>query len=191
MTENSAELTMILIVMAGVMVARRMVLPALEYAGPSQPKGRTETWLLLVLVIAALVMVPIIDALVPWLEFSEFRFQGYIAWGGLAMGCAALAVFSLAEHARLRARRDNAPLMEYGIYRYIRHPLYSALLLGVATQWLLLQNWLAGLLATLAFAMVYLLRVPRDEQAMLERFGHRYLNYMDRTGALWPRLGRY
>lgn len=191
MTENFAELTMILIVMVGVVVARRMVVPAFEYAGSSQPQGRAESWLLLLLVIATLVMVPLIDALVPWLEFAEFRFQRYMAWGGLAMGCAALTVFILAEHARLQARRSGAPIMEYGIYRYIRHPLYSALLLGVGTQWLLLQNWLAGSLATLAFVLVYLLRVPRDEQVMLERFGHRYLSYMDRTGALWPRIGRY
>ena len=55
-------------------------------------------------------------------------------------------------------------------------------------QLLLSQNWLAGLAGLVTFGLVYLLRVPREEEQGLEKYGHHYLEYMEQTGELWPRL---
>jgi protein-S-isoprenylcysteine O-methyltransferase Ste14 len=39
------------------------------------------------------------------------------------------------------------------------------------------------------FAPLYLSRVPREEQMMLEQFGEVYRAYMRRTGRVFPRIG--
>jgi len=79
-------------------------------------------------------------------------------------------------------------LVSQGVYQVIRHPIYAALwLMGIA-QVFLLQNWIAGLSGLLASLLIRLLRVPREEQMMLDQFGETYYQYMQRTGGILPRL---
>jgi protein-S-isoprenylcysteine O-methyltransferase Ste14 len=60
-------------------------------------------------------------------------------------------------------------------------------LAGIA-QALLLHNWLAGLSGIVVFLLTYFLRVPREEQMMVERYGEAYRAYRARTGGVIPRL---
>jgi protein-S-isoprenylcysteine O-methyltransferase Ste14 len=53
---------------------------------------------------------------------------------------------------------------------------------------LLLQNWVAGWAGLALFTPLYVLRVPREEQMMLDRFGAEYRSYMNRTGRIVPQL---
>ena len=78
-------------------------------------------------------------------------------------------------------------LVTGGVYAHMRHPLYASLVLWAAAQPLLLQNLLAGFAGAMAALLIWLIRVPREERMMLERFGDRYRQYMARTGRLLPR----
>ena len=40
----------------------------------------------------------------------------------------------------------------------------------------------------MTFAILYLVRTPREEKMMCEVFGESYRDYMQRTGRLWPRF---
>ena len=86
--------------------------------------------------------------------------------------------------------RDGHNLVTTGVYKHVRHPMYSALWLIFSTYPLLLQNWIAGLSSVAGFAVLYFVRVPYEEQMMRERFGEEYVAYMQRSGRLLPRLGR-
>ena len=86
--------------------------------------------------------------------------------------------------------REEHSLVTQGVYRYTRHPMYAAHWLWGIAQALLLQNWIGGLSMLAAFIPLYLYRVPREEQMMLEHFGDEYRSYMDRAGGVVPRLGR-
>jgi protein-S-isoprenylcysteine O-methyltransferase Ste14 len=66
--------------------------------------------------------------------------------------------------------------------------MYAAHLLWGFAQALLLQNWIAGLAMLMFFLPVYLYRVPREEQMMIEHFGEEYRLYMSRSGRIIPRL---
>ncbi|MBI5567244.1 MAG: isoprenylcysteine carboxylmethyltransferase family protein [Chloroflexi bacterium] len=79
-------------------------------------------------------------------------------------------------------------LVTSGIYGVIRHPIYAAMWLWGAAQALLLSNWIAGLAALILFGLVYFVRVPREEQMMLDHFGDEYRAYMQRTGRAFPRF---
>lgn len=187
MTENAAELMLVLIVLVGLLVLKHPNLRTAEVERRATIQPDRESALLLILIVVTMVALPVVDTLVPWLEFADFRFFQGGAWAGLLIGAAAVWLFWRAEADQLKAEREARIVIDVGIYRYMRHPFYNAMLLWCLAQWLLLQNWLAGPAAAITFALVYAARVPRDELMLLERFGGRYLDYMERTGAFCPR----
>ena len=86
--------------------------------------------------------------------------------------------------------RENHELVTRGVYRFVRHPMYASIWLWALAQAMLLQNWLAGWSVLPAFALMYVLRTPREERLMCEKFGERYFAYMRQTGRLFPRWDR-
>jgi protein-S-isoprenylcysteine O-methyltransferase Ste14 len=52
----------------------------------------------------------------------------------------------------------------------------------------MLANWLAGWAVIPAFAAMYFIRTPREEQLMCAEFGEAYREYARRTGRLFPRF---
>lgn len=135
-----------------------------------------------------------------WLDRANYRWseQTKARAGGLGAALMGIAVLIFwRAHADLG--RNWSPTLEIaerqtlvtrGIYQYIRHPMYASQWVWSAGQMLLLQNWIAGPLGLLGFLPMYFLRVPREEQMMLEHFGDEYRDYMARTGRIFPRLGR-
>ena len=84
--------------------------------------------------------------------------------------------------------REGHGLVTGGVYRRVRHPMYTSSWMGALAQAMMLENWLAGLAVLPAFAAMYFIRLPREEAMMRERFGAEYDDYMKRTGRLVPRF---
>jgi len=141
-------------------------------------------------------VIPVLYVLTSWLDFADYHLP---TWAGLV----GAAIFALAlwlywrSHADLGGNwspllqiKEGHSLVTHGVYHYIRHPIYAADWLWGIAQALLLQNWIAGLAALASVLPVYLYRVPREEQMMLENFGEEYRLYVSRTGRVIPRLRR-
>jgi protein-S-isoprenylcysteine O-methyltransferase Ste14 len=78
-------------------------------------------------------------------------------------------------------------LIQSGPYAYMRHPIYTGLLVAVAGTALLIGEC-RGLVA-LVIAIFELSRKAAKEEALLaSEFGSRYQNYRQRTGFLIPRF---
>ncbi len=115
-----------------------------------------------------------------------------VAWLGLLPLAGALWLFrrSHADLGRnwsisLQMRPEHA-LVRSGVYRLIRHPMYSSFfLLGVA-QLLLLPNWFAGIAGLVGAGILFAFRVRREERMMLEFFGDEYRAYMAETKRIIP-----
>ena len=129
-----------------------------------------------------------------WLGFADYHLPAFIPWCGAVVMVIALWLFWRAHvdlglnwSITLEMRKDHE-LIVHGLYRRIRHPMYAAIFLFAVAQALLLQNWLAGWAGFVTFAILYLVRTPREEKMMCEFFGESYRDYMQRTGRLWPRL---
>lgn len=154
-------------------------------------RGLRETALILIAVIG-LGVVPgtYIATSIP--RFAAYTFQPVQAWLGLVIAIAALVLFHLTHRAlgrnwsvSLDVREDHR-LVTDGIYRRVRHPMYSAFWLWGVAQALLLPNWVAGVAGLVGFGILFFGRIAREEQMMLETFGEGYRLYMARTGRIFP-----
>ncbi|RDL46437.1 hypothetical protein BLJAPNOD_06631 [Ensifer sp. M14] len=84
--------------------------------------------------------------------------------------------------------RDKHELISGGPYAFVRHPMYTSFMLMGVGQALLLPNWVAGLAGLFGFAVLFFLRVDKEERMMLEIFGIQYRDYMQRTKRIVPYL---
>ena len=82
--------------------------------------------------------------------------------------------------------REQHGLITQDVYRRIRHPMSSSLLLYAVAHALVIPNWVAGPSNLVAFAVLFTLRVRPEERMMLEQFGDEYTAYMARTERLVP-----
>ena len=150
--------------------------------------------ILMALVIPGGLLLPVVYLFTPWLAFADYHLPTFAPWCGLVLMLAALWLF-YRSHADLGLNwsvtlemRQGHQLIKHGVYRRIRHPMYASIWLWCLAQGLLLENWLAGWYALAAFAVMYFVRTPREEQMMCESFGQEYRDYMRQTGRLLPRL---
>jgi protein-S-isoprenylcysteine O-methyltransferase Ste14 len=84
--------------------------------------------------------------------------------------------------------REGHNLVTEGVYKRVRHPMYTSQLFWIIAQPLLLQNWIAGWASLIPFLSFVLLRIPHEERMMEEQFGEAYRAYMQRTGRILPKL---
>jgi protein-S-isoprenylcysteine O-methyltransferase Ste14 len=78
-------------------------------------------------------------------------------------------------------------LIRTGPYAYMRHPIYSGVLLGVAGTALVLGQW-RGLLAFLILLANYWVKAEREERILSARFGQEFHDHQQQAGFLFPRF---
>ena len=152
--------------------------------------------LLLILVSVGMFLLPVVCVATRWLDFADYRVPGWVGVVGTAVFAFALWLVWRAHadlgrqwSARLEIQEGHALITE-GVYRHVRHPMYAAHFLWAIAQLLLLHNWIAGPAFLATFALLYLRRVPHEEQMLLDHFGEEYRAYAGRTGRIIPRLRR-
>jgi protein-S-isoprenylcysteine O-methyltransferase Ste14 len=129
-------------------------------------------------------------------RFANYPLQTWQVLAGALTFLAALYLFRRTHSALGRnwsvtlEVRENHALITDGIYKYVRHPMYSAFWLWAIAQAFLLPNWVAGFAGIAGFGTLYLIRVRHEEQMMLETFGQAYAEYERRTGRVFPKLKR-
>jgi protein-S-isoprenylcysteine O-methyltransferase Ste14 len=151
---------------------------------------------LLILVIGTSMLLPLLYLFTPLLDFANYSLPVIVPWCGLTLMLLALWLF-WRSHADLGQNwsvtlevRKGHTLVTSGVYSRIRHPMYAAIFLWCIAQGLMLQNWLAGWPVLVTFALMYVLRTPREERMMCQFFGQQYRDYMSQTGRLFPRVRR-
>ena len=129
-----------------------------------------------------------------WMVWSSMRLPAWLRWcgAGLWVPGGLLLVWTLRTLGTnltdtVVTRRDHK-LVTRGPYLWIRHPFYvSAALLFLASS-LLAANWFVIACGVLTFTLLTI-RVEREEERLLWRFGEAYRDYRERTGRFVPRVG--
>jgi protein-S-isoprenylcysteine O-methyltransferase Ste14 len=132
-----------------------------------------------------------------WIASPVFSFAEYPQRSGPLLSGAVCFVIGLwlfyRAHADLGTNwsitlevREQHRLVTQGVYRRIRHPMYTALVLYGAAHALVIPNWVAGPSNLMTFIILFALRVRAEERMMLEQFGDEYTAYMARTHRLVP-----
>lgn len=84
--------------------------------------------------------------------------------------------------------QEEHQLIKSGIYKSIRHPMYTQIWIWVIFQGLVLQNWLVEVYGVVAWLILYVIRVPEEEKMLIDEFGDEYKEYISQTGRVFPKL---
>lgn len=83
------------------------------------------------------------------------------------------------------ARPEAASLTTHGLYRYVRHPLYTA---GLVFLWLTPEMTLNRLALWIVFSLYLVIGAYFEERKLLRDFGQQYADYKAQTSMLIPRF---
>jgi protein-S-isoprenylcysteine O-methyltransferase Ste14 len=153
-------------------------------------KGKLEIVLLTIAWLAF--FLPLIWIATPVLASADYTLRPVPLLTGTVCLTLGLWLFQL-SHADLGANwsitlevREKHTLVTQGVYRRVRHPMYTALLLYSVGQALVLPNYVAGPSYGVTMALLVALRIGPEERMMLEEFGKDYQDYMAQTKRLVP-----
>ncbi len=128
-----------------------------------------------------------------WINLFSFPLPVWLRWAGFGLGLFSVAFWTWTQihldtqwSAQLQLRQEHH-LVTSGPYARIRHPLYSAMFGWAASLGLLTANWIFVAVAVLSITGT-VVRVPKEEQMMIEAFGDEYKAYMQRTGRFFPKI---
>jgi protein-S-isoprenylcysteine O-methyltransferase Ste14 len=149
-------------------------------------------WILLASASFGLFLIPAAYVLTGVPASLNREFIPTVAWLGLLPLCGALWLFRRSHvdlgrnwSVTLKVREQHV-LVKSGVYRLVRHPMYSSFFLLGLAQMLLLPNWLAGASGLIGAGLLFAFRVLREERMMLETFGDEYRSYMAHTKRTIP-----
>ncbi|MGA8303818.1 MAG: isoprenylcysteine carboxylmethyltransferase family protein [Thermoplasmata archaeon] len=130
-----------------------------------------------------------------WPAFADFPGSWAVQVLGVALSVSGGFLFSRAAQTlgkqltpAIQLRKDHQ-LIQTGPYRYIRHPVYTAIILVALGGALFFLSLPLGILTILLLGLAFYR--ARLEEALLaapEAFGATYREYIARTGRFLPRL---
>ncbi len=160
----------------------------------STHKRSLEERLLLTGTAIGLVVIPVVWLISGWPTQLDYSVHPFVHIVGMVCMLAFLVLFRRVHKdlgknwsITLEIRKEHKLVTE-GLFRHVRHPMYSSFWLWAVAQALLLPNWLAGFAGLISIAALYFRRVYREEQMMQQQFGSEYVQYMQRTKRIVPWL---
>ncbi len=128
-----------------------------------------------------------------WMNWSKIGLPEWVRWLGVGVGVVGVFgvywLFSSIGNSisPTSATRREHKLVTDGIYKYIRHPLYTFGTSLFISFGMMADNWFIALMGILVF-IIMAIRTPKEESNLIEKFGDEYREYMKRTGRFLPKL---
>ena len=154
-------------------------------------RGIAET-LRMAISFTGLGLLPAVSVATGWPEFARTE----PSWWQIGLGAAAmllaLALFRKTHKALGKMWsvsldiREKHELVTSGIYRRLRHPMYTAFWTMALAQALLVPNLFAGLTGLVGFGILFFFRIGPEERMMEEAFGEAYRQYRQKTARIIP-----
>jgi protein-S-isoprenylcysteine O-methyltransferase Ste14 len=181
---RAAYVGLVVIGSLSVFVPRLNVQP---FAQGSQVVGRNLTRAYLVSGMVTLLLVPFADRH-GWMVFRD---TPLLRWAGVALALSGSAIrvaglWSLGKQfsGYVTLQQDHQ-LVQGGIYRLVRHPMYLGAVIATTGLGLVFRSWLV--FAILIWNLVFvLLRIGQEERLLGERFGAEFESWRRHTWRLFP-----
>lgn len=128
-----------------------------------------------------------------WMAWSKIGLPEWVRWLGVGIGIlCAFGIYWLfisigSGITPVSATRKEHQLSTNGLYRWIRHPLYTIGSSFIVSFGMMADNWFIILMGALAFIGMAV-RTPKEEANLIEKFGDEYREYMKRTGRFLPKV---
>lgn len=179
---------------AGISIYSRM--KADRDSGERLSRSADGTPMMLVIRIFGLVLwlTPVVYLINPaWMVWSKIGSPEWVRWLGVDIGFLSVAgIYWLFKSigsgiTPVSATRKEHKLSTHGIYRWIRHPLYTIGSSFYISFGLISDNWFIILMGVLTF-IVMAIRTPKEEANLITKFGDEYREYIKHTGKFLPKL---
>ena len=144
------------------------------------------------LVSIGMMLIPMVYVFSPWLDSFNMGLPDWARWIGAVASVFALILFwqvhkTLGRNwSPVTEIREDHKLVTAGPYRYVRHPMYTYIWIWLICQWLILSNWVVGVVGFVTWSILFFVRLPDEERMMVEEFGQEYIDYMKRTRKVVP-----
>lgn len=167
-------------------------------SGEKLSRSADGTPMMLVIRIFGLVLwlSPFVYLLNPqWMAWSKIGLPEWARWFGFGFGIIVVGLIywlftSIGSGITpVSATRKEHKLVTHGIYRWVRHPLYTVGASLYISFGLMSDNWFIIFMGVVAF-IVMAIRTPKEEANLIEKFGDEYREYTKRTGRFLPKLSK-
>ena len=128
-----------------------------------------------------------------WLRARLYPPSVWTNWLGIAItvGGLGFAIWARAYLGRnwsgVVSVKVGHELVRRGPYRWVRHPIYSGMILALLGT-AVVRHQLRGLIAVLLLYAGFTIKSRIEEQTMTATFGPEYAQYASTTGAIIPKL---
>jgi len=137
-------------------------------------------------------ILPLLWVFSPLFAIAEYPLNSVIFAAGVLVAASGLWLFRQ-SHIELGKNwsisldlREGHQLVTSGLYRHLRHPMYTSIFLCALGQALVVPNWIVGPANLVAFFVLFAVRVQPEERMMAEKFGDQYRSYLAKTKRLIP-----
>lgn len=101
-----------------------------------------------------------------------------------------IGIFIQGWRGLYQARQENR-LITTGLYRFIRHPQYAGLFLGLFGEGIVHWPTLFSIAVFPVIVLAYALLARSEERKVIEQFGDEYRDYQARVPMFIPRIGQW
>lgn len=84
-------------------------------------------------------------------------------------------------------RKESHELIQNGIYKILRHPIYTGLLILFIGNAIIVGDY-RGIIAVIVVFISFWFKLLKEEKILTDTFGNKYIDYKNRTKALIPYL---
>ncbi|MHA2119354.1 MAG: isoprenylcysteine carboxylmethyltransferase family protein [Candidatus Thorarchaeota archaeon] len=131
----------------------------------------------------------------PWWTWTTLPLGALVQWLGIVIAIPPL-FYLIWVHQHLDTQwsialelQEDHKLIISGPYRRVRHPMYLGIFVYTTGLILIASDILVFVFFAFSIWVNYR-RIPSEEEMMTEQFGDEYLEYMRRTGRIFPRFNQ-